>query len=264
MHSWKLPALYYENAKEGDEQEKNIQQKFEYIHKWIHLYRMESKLHLSLVADFATYCDEKRIKINVSEKEDRDYEISMDGDMLLWEDKLDIDNPVKMFKTIIEVASDESGRESKWVSEYYWWLPDDTMMFKYFDCRDREDLQFIIHTQYYRRKLYTMTVSSLKGYAKGIFYDFMSGDETAVDFMYHFCKEAYPLIETHKPYTLYKKADSKKKDGKIITRSEVTDIARNFLIYFCYKDNIIPMEEIQNENQKKMNRKYNKNVGQTT
>lgn len=250
---------YYEKVKKLGELETNIQQKLQYIHKWINLYRMENKLHLSLVADFAAYCDDKKYKISVSEKEDGDYEIFVEGEMALWKEKLNIENLVCMYNTISKTVSDESGQGTSGMSEYHWWLPDDNTMLKYFNCKDRADLKYIIDTQYYRRILYHETVFTLRGLASHYFYAFMNGNETAVDFMYHFCKEDYPLIETHKPYALYKRADSKKNEEKIITQSAVTDIAKNFLIYFSYQNNMIPMEEIQNDIQKNTNAKYNKN-----
>jgi len=79
----------------------------------------------------------------------------------------------------------------------------------------------------------------------------------AIDVMYKFCKETFPIIETHqnsKLYTIKDKSNIKKNEKYI-------KIVKRFMSLFCYEKNKIPMKDIADSIHKILNEKHSaKNI----
>ena len=242
---------YYDSSKllsAGDEDQLN--NKITYIARWVNLYRMETKLHITWISKVTEFfVDNKYVLKKVSAKENGEtgYRIVSDNKLPWQEYKLDIYNLSTVQSTI---KTDYGNLMECWYDiPYYKSVPE------YFGTNSKDQFEKYLSKIELLRAVLSGTSSSLMEYAYKIFLPFLYGSDEAIEIMYTFCKDSLPLIESHKKSKLYHKD---KKSNEIVKNEKYIKVAQNFMTLFYYEKNIIPMKEFADTVQKQVNKKHSK------
>ncbi len=161
----------FRQISEAYEISKGITNKREYIDHWIHFYRLETHLHVSLINQIADYMIEHNIK---------KFSNNTDLPHLLW-GTVEIQNII---------------------SEPFSVLRYDRYIRLYFSDTDTEKLTESVKLS---RIEQVLLIYLFITQADDVFepYFKQDADEEIVDIIYSFCKERYPIIEAHNPFDFY-------------------------------------------------------------
>lgn len=243
---------YYNDAKELALKEANTADMTLYIAKWVNMYRLESKLHITWIEKVAEFFVENNYtlrKIKTNNTSGERIEIVANDKLALGELKLNIDNLTFVFGTL-------TNNNNNFIESWYD-IPYYSSTRPYFECTSEQQFDKVIERYLYIRGFLTNTCTSLLSSAREVFEPFIYGSTDAIEVMYKFCKETFPLIETHQNCNLYKIKNTNN-IVKITKNEKYIKAARNFMVLFFYKKNIIPMKDIAANVQKNMNKKHSK------
>jgi len=243
---------YYDDAKEMISGEVDVDDKILYIAKWVNMYRMEVTLHITWIEKIAEYLVENKYplkKIKTDNTNGERIEIKADEKMPLGMKKLNIDSLSLLFGTI--KIGEGSPVEAWYDIPYY------TSIKWYFDCVSEHQFDNNFEKYLNMRMILNGTVGSLLKAAHRVFTSYIYGVPEAIEIMFQFCKETFPIIEMHQNSKIYKTGKTGRK-YEISKNEKYVKAARNFMVLFYYEKNIVPMAEMAAEVQKEVNSKHSK------
>lgn len=181
----------YKSFDQKYEDAKKCSDKLQYITKWIDFCRMETKYHFSLIPQIADYMSEHK-------------NMPLDGFVNFWGSYIEEGKPIEAYQLL----------------RYH-------MYIDYFkkDC-SADMAQYVLQ----ERAISSAVCSKFRNVATEVFMPFYDGDSKAIDEMYKFCHDTYPIIELHNTSNFYLS------DGKKLNRPKIK-CARKIIDYLlCPKE----------------------------
>lgn len=170
---------------------KKTDDKLLYILKWLDLFRIETAFHFSLISDISEYIldnlDHFKTRYGVALRQKGDG--SSKNSMPYYEFSI-------LWGTI---------KNKNYSGEAFQILRHSDQIKRFFEAYEGDDFEKFCSYKIKDRMIESEIINFLLENESEVFKPFFDGKESAIDYMYDFCKNCYPIIENHKDISFYSK-----------------------------------------------------------